>query len=271
MDTSSDSRNKYAALGLTLGLHALLFLAFILIVFITPIPPFEMPATIEVDMSGMEGMGADAGGSGKHDDDLKTSTDVATNATPTPATNTSENIITDETSTDAVVKTNPKAKPDAKEEAKTPEEEKASKELLAALEKLKSKNKHDGEGEGGKNTGGSGNGTNTGVGDGNDAEEGNSPYHGAGGNGGPDLKGRKLLQKPDRLTDATEEGIVVVEIIVDETGKVIKATPGQRGTTTFSEKLYSKARQAAKQARFNPSPDGTKEQRGTYTFVFTLE
>jgi outer membrane biosynthesis protein TonB len=64
---------------------------------------------------------------------------------------------------------------------------------------------------------------------------------------------------------------VVVEIIVDEKGNVIKATPGQRGSTTQSSKLYAKARGAAKEVKFSPSPDGTKEQRGTYTFVFTLE
>ena len=79
------------------------------------------------------------------------------------------------------------------------------------------------------------------------------------------------MVKPDKLTDSEEEGIVVVEIIVDENGKVIKATPGQRGSTTTSAKLFAKARQAVRQAKFNPSPDGAKEQRGTWTFVFTLE
>ena len=62
-----------------------------------------------------------------------------------------------------------------------------------------------------------------------------------------------------------------MEIIVDENGKVVLANPGQRGSTTTSSNLYSKARQAAYQAKFNQSPEGIKEQRGTYTFVFTLE
>ena len=111
---------------------------------------------------------------------------------------------------------------------------------------------------------------NTGVGPGDGTGHGNNTP-GYNGTGGYDLKGRLLLKKPERMTDNQEEGIVVVEIIVDETGKVIKVSPGQRGSTTTSSNLYAKARQAAYQAKFNPSPEGIKEQRGTYTFVFTLE
>jgi TonB family protein len=150
------------------------------------------------------------------------------------------------------------------------EDPKASNELLNALAALKKKPKKDGKGDGGNNTGGSGVGDNGGVGPGSSGGHGNDTP-GTNGKGGYDLAGRMLLKKPDRMTDSEEEGIVVVEIIVDANGKVIKATPGQRGSTTTSSKLYGKARQAALQAKFNPSPDGISEQRGTYTFVFTLE
>lgn len=269
MSATSENKNRFAALGFTIGFHALLFLLFILIVFITPIPPFEIKPVPEIEIGlGMEGMGAEAGGSGQNDPDIAASEVAASNPT-TP--NDAPNVVTDPTETDVVVKTNPNSKEQPKDEVKTSEEEKASQELLAALAKLKSKNKHDGKGEGTGNTGGSGTGTSTGVGGGGDPEEGNGHYHGQGGSGGYDLKGRMLVKKPERLTDATEEGVVVVEIIVDETGKVIKATPGQRGSSTFSSNLYAKARQAALSVKFNPSPDGKQEQRGTYTFVFTLE
>lgn len=85
------------------------------------------------------------------------------------------------------------------------------------------------------------------------------------------LNGRELIKRPEALTDSKEEGIVVVEIIVDEIGNVIKATPGQRGSTTTSLSLFEKAKQRAIQAKFNSSAEGIKEQRGTYTFVFTLQ
>lgn len=85
------------------------------------------------------------------------------------------------------------------------------------------------------------------------------------------LTHRILMEKPAHIKDSSEEGIVVVAIIVNEFGKVIRAIAGQRGSTTTSSVLYSKACRAAYQAKFNPSPEGVKEQRGAYTFVFTLE
>jgi protein TonB len=269
MDASAENKNRYVALTLTIGFHALLFLLFLFIVFITPIPAFEIKPVPEIKIElGMEGLGnADAGGSGQHDKDIATSQ----NAAVKPVTNNNTpNVLTDDSDPTAVVKTNPKNKKDNKAEAPIVEEEKPSTELLNALAALKNKNKHVGKGEGDGNTGGSGNGNKQGVGDGGDSGHGDKTP-GYNGRGGYDLKGRMLLQKPERMTDSQEEGIVVVEIIVDETGKVIKATPGQRGSTTTSSNLYAKAHQAALTVKFNPSPEGIKEQRGTYTFVFTLE
>lgn len=91
---------------------------------------------------------------------------------------------------------------------------------------------------------------------------------------GPDgwsMKGRKMVKFPDPVSDSQEQGKVVVAIVVDASGKVIKAEPGEPGSTTSSAILYAKARQAALTAKFNPSPEGFTEQRGTITFVFILK
>lgn len=85
------------------------------------------------------------------------------------------------------------------------------------------------------------------------------------------LANRSLLHKPEAILNSIDEGRVVVDIIVNESGKVISAIAGQRGSTTTSKVLFEKAVNAAFTARFNPSQEGIKEQRGTYTFVFTLE
>ncbi len=276
MEASADNKNKYIALGLTLVFHAFLFLLFVWIVFITPIPPFEIKPVPEIEIGlGMEGMGSkDAGGSGRKDKDIATSPPEKTVAKAEPkVTEAPAKILTDDTEESVAIKSSPKKVTKKQVITETPKvvEEKPSSELSDALAILKNKKKHTGSGEGTGNTGGSGNGTKLGVGDGSGTGHGNGTpgYNGAG--GGYDLKGRSLVRKPARMTDSEEEGIVVVEIIVDETGKVIKATPGQRGSTTTSSNLYAKARQAAYEARFNASAQGVKEQRGSYTFVFTLE
>lgn len=269
MDASVDNKNKYYALAFTIGFHALLFLLFIFMVFVTPIPPFEIKPVPEIEIGlGMEGLGnATAGGSGQHDNDIATSENAASKPVEN---NDAPNVVTDDKETAVSVKVNPKNHKDNQTETPKVEEEKPSTELLNALAALKNKHKHDGKGEGDGNTGGSGTGDKQGVGPGTSTGIGDKDA-GYNGKGGYDLKGRLLLKKPERMTDSQEEGIVVVEIIVDETGKVVKATPGQRGSTTTSSNLFAKARQAALTVKFNPSAEGIKEQRGTYTFVFRLE
>lgn len=274
MSAVSENKNKVIAMVLTIGFHALLFLLFVFIVFITPLPPFEIKPTPEVEIDlGTEGFGStDAGGSGKNAPDITTTQQVAAPQThQTNVVHTPENIITDPGEKSVTLPTNPNnnVTPQTTEIPKA--EEKPSKELLSALDKLKNKNKHTGEGQGNGNTGGSGNGTAQGIGNGNGMGHGDGTpgYDGTGKN--YDLRGRSLLKKPDQMSDSEEAGTVVVEIIVDETGKVIKAMPGQRGTTTTSSVLFAKARQAALSVKFNPSPEGIKEQKGTYTFVFVLE
>ncbi|MBL7885046.1 MAG: energy transducer TonB [Bacteroidia bacterium] len=270
MSTTLENKSRVQASVYSFGIFAFLLILIFFWKIITPIPPFEIPPIIELEIGlGVEGLGnRDAGGSGQNDNDIATSNEAS--VIPNVSSN-AENIIVDDSEPTAVVKTNPKIKNNQTNKADAPVvEEKPNTELINALAALKNKNKHDGKGEGDGNTGGSGTGSQQGVGSGDGTGHGdNTP--GYNGKGGYDLKGRMLVKKPERMTDSEEEGIVIVEIIVNEDGKVIKATPGQRGSTTTDAKLYAKARQAALSAKFNPSPTGVTEQRGTYTFVFTLE
>lgn len=271
MDAAAiNKRNKTLALAYTLGFHALLLLLFFFIVFITPIPPFEVKpeAKLELELGfGIEGLGhADAGGSGNHNKEVNTTTEKVKSTTNKA---TAPDVMTNDDETSVAVKTNKKKK-NVKADAPIVKEEKEDADLVNALAKLHSKKQHRGQGEGSNNDGGSGNGNNGGVGDGNSTGHGNGTP-GFNGNGGYDLVGRNIRKRPAHMTDSEDEGIVVVEIIVDAEGNVIKATPGMRGSTTTSAKLFSKARLAALQAKFSESSDGVKEQRGTYTFIFTLD
>lgn len=81
-------------------------------------------------------------------------------------------------------------------------------------------------------------------------------------------RGKVSFKKPDNPTQ--EDGTVVVDIVVDRNGKVIKAIPGARGSTTTNPILYRKAKEAAMQARFSKKLDSPIDQKGTMTFIFIL-
>lgn len=82
------------------------------------------------------------------------------------------------------------------------------------------------------------------------------------------MNGRKLTNQPkvDNLTQ--EKGTVVVSINIDKYGHVKKAEPGAEGTTTTSNYLLIKAKQAAESALFDNCPTCPLDSKGTLTIVF---
>jgi TonB family protein len=114
----------------------------------------------------------------------------------------------------------------------------------------------------GKMGSGNGPGNGTGEGDGSGPGKGGISF---------DLSGRSLLKKPVVNDKSQETGRVVVNITVDKQGAVTAAIPGGRGSTTTSSYLFSKAKEAAMQAKFSPSPEAAEIQKGTMTFVFVVQ
>jgi len=82
------------------------------------------------------------------------------------------------------------------------------------------------------------------------------------------MAGRKMTKQPkiDNLT--MEKGIVVVEITINKYGNVVKAVPGIEGTTTTSNYLLTKAKQAAESVMFDTSPVMPQSQTGSITITF---
>lgn len=79
----------------------------------------------------------------------------------------------------------------------------------------------------------------------------------------------RTISKPPKIDNLTQEkGTVVVEISIDKYGHVIKAVPGAPGSTTNSEYLKTKAKQAAESALFNNVPTAPLEQKGYITIAF---
>ncbi len=103
-------------------------------------------------------------------------------------------------------------------------------------------------------------------------KEGNSMTGGVGPGGtgiGSSLGNRKMLNEVHPAYNSQQTGVVVVDIIVDKRGKVVKATAGAKGTTTTSSELLKASRDAAYKATFDPNPR-VPEQRGTITYRFEL-
>lgn len=126
------------------------------------------------------------------------------------------------------------------------------------------------------------NGTETG-GEGDDNEAGDkgkitgdpnaSGYYGNGGNGsgGDYLLGhRKPLSRPKPNYICDEEGLVIVRIEVDNRGRVIKATPGIKGSTNTAECLLSQAKEAALKTTWNPDSNAPSKQVGTIKYRFVI-
>ena len=93
---------------------------------------------------------------------------------------------------------------------------------------------------------------------------------GGGGNGDYLLGNRKPLSKPKPKYICNEEGLVVVRIEVDVNGKVIKATPGVKGSTNTASCLMSQAKEAALKTRWQADANAPSKQVGTIKYRFSL-
>ncbi|MFD2939442.1 energy transducer TonB [Flavobacterium notoginsengisoli] len=218
---------------------------------------------------------------------------VAAKAAPEEATITQENSTADET--DVVIPTKEKPKkpvPVTKPEPKpVPEKPKVSNSTNDALSSiLKGSNKggdgddkvsgnkgksngslnsngYYGSGGSGGGTGG-GNGTGNGIGTGSGYGAGSGG--GSGGGTGYSLNGRKALSKPAPKYTCNEEGTVVVEVTVDQTGKTISATAGIKGTTNKASCLLEQAKIAALNTKWSADDNAAPKQVGKIIYNFNL-
>ncbi len=95
---------------------------------------------------------------------------------------------------------------------------------------------------------------------------------GVGGEGGitANVAGRQMVYVSKPVLTEQKEGIVVVEVQVDRSGKVISAVPGKRGTTTPDTYLHNLAKNAALKTRFDSKSDAPIKQYGYITYHFKL-
>ena len=101
--------------------------------------------------------------------------------------------------------------------------------------------------------------------------DGNTPEGKTEGSANAHVKGRNVVGSLPKPTYGTQmEGIVVVQVKVDQYGTVTEAIPGAEGTTVTDKTLWAAARTAALKAHFNQSADAPALQTGTITYIFKL-
>lgn len=85
------------------------------------------------------------------------------------------------------------------------------------------------------------------------------------------LKGRTVSELKKPIYESQAQGTVVVTIRVNRYGKVINATPGAKGSTTTSNYLYARAKEAALNTTFYAKPNAPEVQIGTIVYNFRLQ
>jgi serine/threonine protein kinase len=78
-----------------------------------------------------------------------------------------------------------------------------------------------------------------------------------------------IMARPE--VSIQKDGIVVVEITVDKTGKVIFAKPGFKGSTIVDNTLYAAAKKAALESKFNLDSNAADSQIGKIIYHFIYQ
>jgi TonB family protein len=278
--------DKYYATAISIAIHGLLLLLFILYKIITPLPPYpeDGGGGLGVELN----FGNSADGMGNTNPDLIPSAQKAMAAAPAE----NDQLLTDETEEDNYVQeVKPKPKKPVKQ-LKRPEQfpkitkqadpvQEVNKAALYGGKKSASegntgiagnKGKEDGDPFARLYDGKAGKGGDGGKGKGSGGGEGGGDGTGKGTGSGPgisfDLAGRGSVTLPKPRYTSEKSGRVVVNITVDNAGNVIKAVAGGRGTTVQDAELFQQAESAAKKAKFKASTDGAEKQIGTITYNF---
>lgn len=254
------NEDKRKGLIATVVFHLILLIIFLFSGLKIPVPlPEEQGLPVQLDLGNTD--------FGAGEFQPKSTATPIDNADPQPETQEStptespEEVATQETASDLTIP--------EKTEAKKPVEKKP--ELDERLKKaisgnpFQSKENNESKGEGNTDQAGD-----HGKKDG--SENGNSLYGDKSGGGiSHSLGGRGFKGAPAIQGNWQESGKIVVNIIVDRDGNVVRVTPGGRGTTINNAELVRQVVESARKAKFTPKADAPAEQKGTMEFTFVLE
>lgn len=267
-----DTREKRKSFIITSVLMSVLLLVF---TFVTVLKELDPPPESGIAVN----FGNTAVGSGPVEPAKPTKvTPVTQTSQPQPAQSSEENIATQEIEDAPVINSSPDVETSTKPVKTDPkpqtepvkEDPKPSSDVLNAIGSVTGADEIDGENN---------NGEGPGDGPGNKGQLNGDPYAntyygdpglGQGGKG-YGLKGRGKIRGQGVPPECNESGKVIVEIEVNRSGEVVKATAGKRGTSNRAQCLLDAATKTAKTWKFTAAPDATKEiQIGFIEVIFKL-
>ena len=248
-------------MGITTLIAVSLFILFLFIKFITPIPPFEESAKGGLEVN----FGFDEAGMGDNNsmEHVTQEQKIKSETSSQPQNNSQSDMIATDEASDVVAPPVKNKKAEVVKEETPPQPDQN---LLNALNKVHSSagsNSGDGNTDTPGNQGDPGGTLNSNV---------YSDFGGGAGGIHGKIKGsgRKMIGDVAIYDDSQETGIVAVEILVDKYGKIIKAEPVLMGSTTTSSILWKKAKDGLiNKVLFNESAKG-EEARGTIYINFTV-
>jgi len=257
-----EQKSRIAAVAGTIGFHALLLLALLLLALRTPLPlPSEEGVEVNLGYSD-NGMG-----------DIQPETPaLAPSAAPPPSKSAADDQLVTENNDEAPAiekikkktdKTTPTPVTKPTPTVEKPKEPTVNKKALYPGKSTKTA-------EGG-NQGITGKPGDQGKPDGT---PGSPNYEGNGGKGNGisyDLGGRGARNLPKPTYNSPEQGKIVVSIKVNRQGQVTYASAGAKGTTISEINLRQQAENAARKTVFAPDAGAPEEQRGTITYVFVKQ
>ncbi len=259
--TLEQDRDRRTGIIGTIVFHVLMIILFLFYGLKQPDP---LPEETGIELA-MADFGTTATGSG--DQETPNPGQQQASAAPTPVSQDQpEEVVTDDQSTVEVPKPEkpkkpkPETTPKPKPEPEKPKEPTIDNKLAEALNTW-------GKGGGGGSQGTTQQTGNEGI---ETGKPGGAPTSMSGDGWSISLGGRGLVKGPN-ITDRPNierRSIVVVNIMVDRSGKVISVTDNLSKSNTTSQVLFNIAKKAARQASFTAKQDGPPEQRGEMTFIF---
>jgi len=288
-----DHQKNMKALGITIGVHALLLAALVFAGFSAPPPLPDQDLGMEVNLgTSDEGMG----------DEQPLNPNPPSSAAPNASTPQNEPAPSqDDAATQDIATQDEEAAPEITRPEKPVERPKEMPKNLdarpAKTTKKKSENPpapvppapkpkavYSGGTAHNANSGNNAGSSNNAAGEGNTGRPGDrgqingdpnaSGYTGGGLGGGRSdfrLRGRSLVSRPQPTYNGNETGYIAINIKVDRQGNVIEATHSLRGSTLNNSRLIDIARRAAREIKYNASPDAPEVQFGTIRFYFKVQ